>query len=161
MIPLAPHTEREREGDRERRRERERKRESDMETKKRPERPKHCEKIHTEHYTWKTMSARAAKRQERRKQARTKGTRDKREFKASLERLVHLHNGNNYKCPPQSLLQLSPPPHPFISLCDSKRERRRWFKCISSVCFPYGRPAACVRAGTFCLEPTQSAEKTL
>lgn len=80
--------------------------------KRRLERPKHYEKIHTDYENKKTMSFRAAKWYKRkRKQPHTKRAREG-EFKSSIKRLVHLHGDDNYKCPsspfPSSLSSTSP-----------------------------------------------------
>lgn len=167
MIPLAPHTERER-GGREREIQRGREwesggeKESDTETKTAGWRGQNSTPRFTRNIRGGKQRApeRLNGTKKRRERKKTKPQHKKRtrggEFKASIKRLVHLRGDDNYRCPSGSISPTSP-----LHLFVWRRTREGRFKCISGVCFPYGRPAGCVGAGTFCLELTASAERTL
>lgn len=129
MIPLAPHTERERGwggglfwGTK---RESEGEKAGDTETKRGQ---KQCAENHTEHQNKKTMSIRAAKwyqekKKNRKKRAAHKKEQEKGDSRPPLKGLFTCTMMINTNAPPVLSPALSPPPHPFISLCDGKRER--------------------------------------
>lgn len=90
----------------------------------------------------------------KRKQKDTKRERE-REFKMPINRLVHLHNDDNYKCLPSPL---STHLTPFTALCDNKREND--LNALAECVFPAEDLQTARRAGTFCLELMASAKRT-